>query len=194
MQPRLSRATNKDIDRILDQMERAFDGDAWHGPSVREQLRGVRAHYAAERLIADAHTMWEIVLHLEGWKKEVVKRLEGHPAGVPEKGDWPEVGTADDNAWKFARQRLAAAHAKLLEATQKFPAHRLDDIVKDERPVTERLSVLDRPVLDDADLFGAPERNPALGTGVTFYTMMMGAVQHDVYHTGQIAVLKKRIR
>lgn len=194
MQPRLSRASSKDIDRILDQMERAFDGDAWHGPSMRETLRGLRAHYAHERLIAGGHTIWEIVVHLEGWKKEVIRRLDGHPAGAPEKGDWPEVTSSDDAAWQGARQRLAAAHARLLEAVQKLPAHKLDELVRDERPVVERLSVAELPVNDDGDPFPLPVRNPALGTGVTFYQMLMGCVQHDVYHTGQIAILKKRIR
>lgn len=193
MQPRLSRAASREIDRILEQMERAFDGDAWHGPSVREALRGVRAHYASERLIADAHTIWEIVLHLEGWKKEVVRRLEGHPAGIPEKGDWPEVTSTTDDAWQGARQRLAAAHAKLLEATQRFPAHRLDEMVRDDRPLAERLAA-PHDATDDSDPFAASHRNPALGTGLSYYTMLMGIVQHDVYHTGQIGVLKKKIR
>lgn len=193
MKPRLSRASNKDIDRILDQMERAFDGDAWHGPSVRESLRGVRAHYAAERLIPGAHSIWEIALHMEGWKKEVIRRLEGHVAGMPEKGDWPEVTDQSDSAWQLARQRLAAAHARLLEAVQKFPAPKLDENVRDDRPLAERLSVA-QEALDDADPFSPSPRNPALGTGLSFYNMLMGIVQHDVYHTGQIAVLKKRIR
>lgn len=193
MQPRLSRSTSKDMDRILEQMERAFDGDAWHGPSVREALRGVRSHYASERLIAGAHTIWEIVLHLEGWKKEVTRRLEGAPAGIPEKGDWPEVVDTSDSAWQGARQRLAAAHAKLLDAVQKFSTNRLDDIVRDERPLRERLSVAELPT-DDGDPFQVSHRNPALGTGLSFFIMLNGCVQHDVYHTGQIAVLKKRIR
>jgi hypothetical protein len=178
MQPRLSRASSRDMDRILEQMERAFDGDAWHGPSVRETLRGVRAHYAAQRLIPGAHTIWEIVLHMEGWKKEVVKRLEGHPAGIPDKGDWPEVIDTGDQAWQGARQRLAATH---------------DEIVRDDRPLNERLSVAAASSADE-DPFEGSHRNPALGTGLSFYTMLHGIVQHDVYHTGQMALLKKSIR
>lgn len=193
MKPRLSHASNKDIDRILDQMERAFDGDAWHGPSVRESLRGVRAYYAAERLITGAHSIWEITLHMEGWKREVVRRLEGKVAGTPEKGDWPEVDDTSDNAWQGARQRLAASHARLLEAVQRFPAYRLDENVRDDRPLAERLSTAGESA-DEADPFSPTARNPALGTGLSFYAMLMGIVQHDVYHTGQIGVLKKRIR
>ena len=206
MHQRLSKATNRDVDRILEQMERAFDSDAWHGPSVRETLRGLRAHYAFERLIPGAHTIWEIVLHLEGWKLEVIRRLEGHPAGMPSKGDWPDVLDNTDASWQVARQRLAAAQAQLLEAVTRFPAWRLDEVVRDDRPLAEKLAsipVVSSPVktpsgnveaISDDFLDSGARRNPTLGTGVSFFTMLLGAVQHDVYHAGQIALLKKRIK
>ena len=39
----------------------------------------------------------------------------------------------------------------------------------------------------------SPQRDPALGVGVTYYELLHGVVQHDVYHAGQIAILKKGI-
>ena len=56
-----------DMEIIADQISRAFRGESWHGPSVREVLAGVSAEDAAAHPIAGAHSIWEIVLHLTGW-------------------------------------------------------------------------------------------------------------------------------
>ena len=53
-----------DMEIIADQISRAFRGESWHGPSVREVLASVSAEDAAAHPIADAHSIWEIVLHL----------------------------------------------------------------------------------------------------------------------------------
>ena len=48
--------------RIADQLRRAFDGEAWHGDSLFEILKGVSAKQAAARPVANAHSIWELVL------------------------------------------------------------------------------------------------------------------------------------
>jgi hypothetical protein len=63
--------------RLSEQVERAYAGDAWHGPSVREALDGVTAQLAMARPIADAHSIWEIVAHLAEWNTAIVRRLGG---------------------------------------------------------------------------------------------------------------------
>lgn len=53
-----------DLQRLEEQLERALEGEAWHGPSVLEILEGVTAAQAAAHPIAGAHSIWELVLHL----------------------------------------------------------------------------------------------------------------------------------
>src|SRR5271169_5472946 len=53
--------------RIADQLRRAFDGDAWHGPALLELLADVDAAAAAATPLADAHSIWELVLHVAAW-------------------------------------------------------------------------------------------------------------------------------
>ena len=36
-------------------------------------------------------------------------------------------------------------------------------------------------------------RSRPLGTGVSYYELLHGIVQHDAYHAGQIAILKRVI-
>jgi len=53
-----------ELQRLEEQLERALEGEAWHGPSLLEVLEGVSAHQAAAHPIAGAHSIWELVLHL----------------------------------------------------------------------------------------------------------------------------------
>src|ERR1035437_3500929 len=63
--------------RIADQLRRAFSGDAWHGDSVFEILEGVNAAQAAAHPIKNAHSIWELVLHIAAWDGAVLHRLGG---------------------------------------------------------------------------------------------------------------------
>ena len=53
-----------ETERIIDQMERVFLGEAWHGPSIREILTGVNNTMANTLPMKGVHTIWEIVLHM----------------------------------------------------------------------------------------------------------------------------------
>lgn len=80
-----------EIERVVDQMRRAFHRDAWCGSSLREALDGVAFDRAAARPLKNAHSIWEVVLHVAAWKGAVRQRLAGEPVRVPEEGDWPPV-------------------------------------------------------------------------------------------------------
>ena len=63
--------------RLADQIRRAFEGNAWHGDSVLELLAGVNAKTAAARPIKNAHSIWEILLHIAAWDDAVRRRIGG---------------------------------------------------------------------------------------------------------------------
>jgi len=157
-----------ELERISDQLRLAYDGDAWHGPSVRAALAGVDARTATTRHIASAHTICELVLHMTAWTREVARRLRLGMAQEPEQGDWPAGAPVNDTEWKGIVAALDAANADVLEA----------------------ITGLDETVLDQRI---GEVRDPALGSGVTRYVTLHGLVQHHAYHTGQISLLKKAI-
>jgi uncharacterized damage-inducible protein DinB len=156
-----------EVERIVDQLKREYDGDPWHGSPLLAILEGVSAAHAAAKPLPNAHSIWELVLHVTAWKNEVKKRLSGAPATEPEEGDWPAVGKPTEARWEEARGKLKLAHEQLLSAVRKLPEDQLFKPTNDPR---------DRP----------------LGTGVSYYVLLHGIVQHDVYHAGQIAMLKKK--
>jgi uncharacterized damage-inducible protein DinB len=155
-----------EIDRLVDQLEREHDGDPWHGSPLRAILHGVTAEQAAAAVIPVAHTIWELVLHITAWKGEVRRRLTGAPAAEPHEGDWPDVGEPTAVRWTRALERLEQTHRALVSAVRELEESRLYEASTDTR---------DRPT----------------GSGVSYYVLLHGIVQHDVYHAGQIALLKK---
>ena len=155
-----------EIDRILDQLEREHTGDPWHGSPLHQILNDIDARQAARTPIPGGHSIWEIVLHMTGWKKEVAQRVTGAPAGEPAEGDWPAIGDPTEARWRAALDGLEAAHRQLIGSIKSLPEVRLFEPTNDPR-------------------------NRPLGTGVSHYVLLHGIVQHDVYHAGQIAVLKK---
>lgn len=154
-----------EVDRIRDQFRRAFDGEAWHGPSVMALLKGVTAEQAAARPIPGAHTIWELTQHIRAWEGACLRRLNGDPAQLPDSEDWVALNDFSEASWEKTKQQLVETHEKLLEAIAS-----LDD------------SRLDAPVMDHPEI-------PFSSTYVTLH----GGVQHDLYHAGQIAILKKAL-
>lgn len=152
---------------LLDTVRRSIDGEAWHGPSLSDALSGVSAGEAAARPIANAHSIWEITLHVAGWADEVARRLGGASPGEPDGGDWPAVGETSEVAWLSALQLLATARDAVLRTLEGLP----------EQKFSERLGSADAP----------------LGTGHTYAGMLEGLAQHNTYHAGQIVMLRKAL-
>ena len=152
--------------RIADQLRRAFDGEAWHGDSVFEILEGVTAEQAAARPIKHAHTIWELVLHIAAWDGAVLQRLGGVAVTLSDAENFPAATDASETAWRKERAEVRLVHEKLVVAVAALPDSRLDDIVP-----------------------GKEEE----GVHYTFYYMLHGVVQHELYHAGQIALLKKKM-
>jgi uncharacterized damage-inducible protein DinB len=155
-----------EIERLADQLQRAFYADAWCGPSLLETLEGVDAARASARPLARAHSIWEIVSHVSGWKRTVHQRLEGQPVRLPEEGDWPLVEDTSEQSWQETLSKLKTRHEALLAAVRGLEEARLEDVL-------------------------ITESSRETGGGVSCYVTLHGAAQHDLYHGGQISLLKK---
>ena len=152
--------------RIADQLRRAFDGAAWHGDSLLEILQGVTAAQAASRPLKNAHSIWELVLHIAAWDGAVRRRLTGETVQLEGELNFPPVKDATETAWRTAIEHTKRIHEDLVQAVAAFPDSRLSEKVpgKSKEP----------------DYYN-------------FYYMLHGVVQHELYHAGQIALLKKAL-
>jgi uncharacterized damage-inducible protein DinB len=152
----------REVERIADQLKRAHEGGAWHGPAIDELLRGVTAEQAAARPVEGAHSILELVAHVEAWERAILRRLGGDPAQIYNtEEDWSAVADASEEAWAAALRKLTETYQALREAVL---------------------------ALDDAEL-----DEPILPNMSTRYVSLHGAVQHTLYHAGQIAVVRKSL-
>ena len=157
------------IDPLLADLRRIYEGNAWHGPAVRDALQGVTVEQAAARPVADAHSIYELTHHIGAWIGETTSRLQGNPPGNPADGDFPPRSTnVDDAAWADVLARLERRQAELLETVSGFDASRLDDAVD-------------------------PKNRKDSDGPVTFRALLSGLAQHSAYHAGQIVLLKKAL-
>src|SRR5437762_10651580 len=105
-----------EVERIRDQFRRAFEGEAWHGPSVLALLDGVTAQQAAAHPIQGAHSIWELTLHIAAWERACKRRLEGDPAQLTDEEDWQSIDDTSEAAWEQTKQHLIDTHRELMEA------------------------------------------------------------------------------
>jgi uncharacterized damage-inducible protein DinB len=157
-----------DFDALQQDLRNVYNGDPWHGSSITDVLKGIDAKTAYVRGIPRAHTIWELVLHMTVWTREVASRVRGSAPKSPAQ-DWPSPESGGgEAAWGRAQNDLGAAQKDLESA--------VDDI---------------NPV--DLIRWIGDKRDPSADTGVTVGTLIRGALQHHAYHQGQIALLKKGV-
>lgn len=158
----MSKVDQSEAARIADQLRRAFDGEAWHGDSLFEILDGVKAAQAAARPIQGAHSIWELVLHIAAWDDAVLRRFAGVGVELSDAENFPTITDTSEAAWLTALAQVRRAHHDLIAAVNELQDSRLYEMVPGKE-----------------------------GAHQTFYYMLHGVVQHELYHAGQIALLKK---
>ena len=151
-----------EVNRLEEQLRRALEGEAWHGPSVLELLAGLSAAQAASHPIAGAHSIWELVLHLRSDYDLVLRRLAGDGRTLTPAEDWPVCPASTEENWQQTVQEPKLRNKKLRQAVRDFPDDRLDDLLVPEAPYTA-------------------------------YTQFIGVTQHNLYHAGQISLLKRAL-
>ena len=118
-----------EISFIIDQLNRAFDGEAWHGPALMEILDGIDAKTAAARPITNAHCIWELVIHLAGWEQVVCRRLQGKVATLSDAQNFGHLDNTTEPSWQSTVSNLRETHAELMKLVSALPTSRLDDSV-----------------------------------------------------------------
>jgi uncharacterized damage-inducible protein DinB len=113
------------IDLIVDQLERAFDGEAWHGPALMEILDGIDARTAAARPIRSAHSIWELLLHVAAWERVVTRRIHGEARTLTNEENFGHVANITENPWREAVDTLRRNHSELVQAVSSLSESKL---------------------------------------------------------------------
>ena len=147
---------------IAEELRRAFEGDAWHGPALLELLEDVDAETSAAKPLPEVHSIWELVLHIAAWDGVACRRLNGETIQLVGDADFPPISKVDEVAWREAVAQARLTHDSLVKMVAELPEPRLRDRVP--------------------------------GKDYDFHFMLHGVAQHELYHAGQIAILKKAAR
>jgi hypothetical protein len=142
---------------ILTLLDEAYEKRTWHGPNLKQSIRGVTAKQAAWRPGPRRHNIWEETLHAAYWKYAVRRRIEGGKRGsFALKGSnffaRPENGKLSEAAWRADKSLLEREHRALRDAVAK---------------------VLQTP------------------RGAKLLRQLYGVALHDIYHAGQIRLLRR---
>jgi hypothetical protein len=149
----------KNAEVVLAMLDEAFEKKTWHGPNLKQSLKGVTAKQAAWRPGAGRNNIWELALHAAYWKYTVRRRIEGGKRGsFVLKGsnffERPEKRNLNEAAWRTDKELLEREHRAMRTAIQK---------------------ALQGPKADK------------------LLRMFYGVAFHDVYHAGQIRLLRRSL-
>jgi len=158
----IAKSPASDVNLLLFMLDQAFDKKAWHGPNLRGAIRRVTAAQAAWRPGPKRRSIADIVVHAAYWKYAVRRRLRGD-----KRGSFPLKGSN----W----------------FTLPDPITELD--------WCEFVELLDsqHQALREAVATYPARRlyEPSPGSRFTAVGLITGIAAHDVYHAGQVQILKK---
>ena len=157
---------NDELIRIIDLLNVSYESEeAWHGPSVVETLRGVTPDMAGRRLTPNTHTIAELVFHITSWRIFTVKKMQGD-------GEF-DILTPEKNFGSFP--------GKIDDF--EWEALQMELSLSQEELVNELDKRDDDEFLEDI----------VPGRDYTYYDLLHGIINHDVYHSGQVMILKKAL-
>lgn len=142
---------------VLALLDEAYQRKTWHGPNLKQSLKGVSVVEAAWRPGPGRHNIWEVALHAAYWKYTVRRRIAGRERlSFALKGSnffpRPEKGNATEAAWRADKKLLEREHRAMCAAIAK---------------------ALRKP------------------RDAKFLKQLYGVAFHDVYHAGQIRLLRR---
>lgn len=114
--------------RILEHYNAVLHGSPWHGDAIWQILDSVSVGQAAARPLPQAHTIWEIVMHMTFWESVVIKRLTGQHAGLVEELNFPAMPAPTEENWRKALDEFRASNEGFRQALQRLDPARLNDL------------------------------------------------------------------
>jgi hypothetical protein len=151
-----------DLDQLLAIIDAAYNRRSWHGPNLRGSIRGLTPPVAAWRPAPNRHNIWELVVHAAYWKYIALRRLTGGA-----RGSFPLTGSNFFARTASLTEKQWKADVKLLDATHE----------------SLRAAVA---ALAPRELAAVPP-----GSQVSNFALLSGVAAHDLYHAGQIQLLKR---
>lgn len=154
--------------KLQTQIETILYGQAWYGTPIYSILQSLSFEAAYERPEYASHNIAEILTHMLAWTEEAISRMSEKPAGQPKRGDWTDVVTPDEQKWLQLIASFKLANVELTQLISNFPDEKWAEPTNDQRETYT-------------------------GYAATYEALIVGLMQHHVYHAGQISLLNRTI-
>jgi hypothetical protein len=151
-----------EIRLLLELIDQAYDRKAWHGTNLKGSIRGLGVDIVLWRPRADRHNIAEQVLHAAYWKYAARRRLTG-----ARRGSFPLKGSNWFPVTDDLTDDQWGAHVGLLDSEHGALRQSVS---------TLPLAMLSQPLGDGA---------------YTCRALILGIASHDLYHAGQIQLIKR---
>lgn len=148
--------------QIKTALRHLYEGEVWHGPSIKEILVDMTAQDALRRVTPKSKNIAEYLIHITNWRIFALEKLTGgdsYDIILNSEADWSVINELDEKGWAEILQNYEEAQTELLEVVDTYTNAKLEAIVP--------------------------------GRKYTFYTLLHGVIHHDIYHSGQMMMLKR---
>ncbi len=149
----------KILEKIIDNLDTVFRGDAWHGPSIMEIINSLPIEKVVQKKEFSKQTIPQHIFHLMAWRKFVLEKLNDniHYSLETEEDNWGNENDINPKNFNVLIEKLKSSHIDLINTLEKQD----DDILEKYVP----------------------------GEHYNYYKLLNGLIQHDTYHLGMIWVL-----
>lgn len=149
--------------RSIDRIQAVYQGESWHGPNIKEVLDQIDAAKASVRITPSAHSIVELVQHLLAWRNFTLEMLRGNVAFRI------DVEAAED--WPAYPNGVSESEWTDIQLALERNQTELVQAMKD---------------------FDQDKLHEKVGhRSFTFSEISSFIIDHDLWHTGQVAMLKR---
>ena len=148
--------------QIKTALRHLYEGEVWHGPSIKEILVDMTAQDAIKRVTPKSKNIAEYLVHITNWRIFALEKLTGgdsYDIILNSEADWSVINELSQEGWEEILQNYEEAQTELLEVVDTYTNSKLEATVT--------------------------------GRKYTFYTLLHGVIHHDIYHSGQMMMLKR---
>ena len=148
------------VKQIINNLSETFEGMPWHGNSLKDLLANVDAKMAFYRPFQDKHTIAELLAHILVWRQFVLEIL--------------------DKNYDFNVDIGSMADFPPVAESDRIWQELLTQLTENQAFIVKKLTSF-----SDDDLDKMIPKKP-----FSFRFLFEGIIYHDVYHGGQIGLIK----
>lgn len=154
---------NREILQIAEQLRDAYEGEPWFGRSISDILNEIDEAIVFEKP-THQHSILELLWHMITWKEFTLSRLRND--------DELSIKYFEENDWRMLEHSNKNLWQQGLQEFSKLH-NELIEIIRQQNDELLSQRVSNRKY--------------------DFRKLLYGIVQHDIYHLGQIAYIKKML-